>query len=115
MSILDDFDAEAMQFTFANSDIFGEEITYTPYQSSALTFDAVVMRDAPFINDGGAATLETIIMLPRSTDNTVGVNSINVGGDTSTFKANIDDAISKTYHVAEILSQDGGSWVLRLI
>lgn len=92
----------------------GESVTYTPKGGVAKAINAIVTRDP--VQYAGANG--QVVALPRSievlADATLGVATVNVGGDMVALKENVGDTANKTYTVRRIIDQTGGRWLLGL-
>lgn len=113
MGILDDIlAADAQAFADADLMVGSESVTYTPRGGTAVTFDANVSRDVPILADSGDGYVPSIQVFVRN-HATLGVTSVNTGGDTVTI-AERRGGTARTHQVREVLEQDAGGWLLRL-
>lgn len=90
----------------------GEPITYTPSGGSPVSLTAIVNRGVlETLNPGDLERLEYSIAVFISQDD---LAAVNINGDTCTLKRRTDSATAKAINVVDIISQDGGVWLLGL-
>ncbi|MBI5872987.1 MAG: hypothetical protein HZB36_02455 [Candidatus Omnitrophica bacterium] len=97
---------------FLNTNEFAEVISYTPKDDVARSIKAVVTRNRldPAEETPGR-TLNTEAEISIANDATVGVASVNRGGDTVSFPDRLGGS-NVSWVVADILDQDESSWRL---
>ena len=111
MGIFDDATADDGRYTFTDVDAIGaESVTYTPSGAAGLTFNIMVDRLQPDLDEPTAGP-QMEIWVANSSVVTVGVSSITVGGDTVTLPQRVGGS-SITLTVDDIIDQDGGMWHL---
>lgn len=108
MGLLDDqlaIDAES----FADTDAFGETVTYTPAVGSARSVSAVVMREPLERRQEALNGVRERIVCYLRNDATLGVlaSGVNRSGDTITV-AWKRGGTTKVYRVVEVIEQDAG-------
>ena len=111
MGLLDSILAADAQ-AFADPDLFGEPVTYTPKGGAPVAVNAVVYRLPPTLIPGTASVAAPSIevFVPRGV---AGIVALDKDGDRITVAARIGDA-PKPHPIAEIVSQDAGGYMLRL-
>lgn len=93
---------------------FATTITVIPYGLSSRTIDAVVTYGVPNpIQGSGGAVLTTDATLSIRKHATLGLASINIGGDVYTFPRQIGGA-DKPWKAIEIVSQDSAMFHVRV-
>ncbi len=111
MSFKDSLSQDAGK-VFLNSAEFAEDITYTPKAGAPLAIKAVINRRRldPAYEDTGR-TLLNQAEISIANDASLGVTSINKGGDTVLFPETLGGA-AVSWVVVDILKQDEGMWHL---
>lgn len=113
MSFKDQFSTDANN-CFLNTEEFAEEITYTPKGGNAKAIKAIVNRKRidPAYEDAGRVLLNQCEIFIAN-DETVGVATINKGGDLVLLPEVIGGPLVN-WVVADIVGQDEGIWQLLL-
>lgn len=114
MGLLDDVMADDSRFAFADADVFAESVTYKPYNAATRTFAASVHRKGKTnVPNTPQWSDECEVFVPYSATSTVGVTSVNVGGDKISFPAQ-PGGTARDWQVVAIAQQDKGGWLLKV-
>ena len=108
------FDSVTIDDAARLNSYFGEDVVYTQHGGSARTLTLTVSREAPtIVAETNVKSAGLTLFLPRSSDATVGVLSIDIGGDRFNLASRIGGTAAD-HSIASIVSQDAAGWLLRL-
>lgn len=96
----------------ADTDGFGEEMTYHPYPSSvaSISFVGLVFRNPPGeIADGNLRGKRIVVFVPKAA-----VSAINAGGVEQISLAERRGGATSKFTVSQLIGQDGGWWKVRV-
>lgn len=114
MGLLDDVLASDAA-VFADTDGFGESVTYTPFGGAARTITVVPFRGVPILPGGSPAgsTLDLIIEVRNHATLGILPGSLKLRGDKITIAARLGETATDRI-IVELLEQDSGMLRLRL-
>lgn len=114
MGVFDDVASDDMAYGFMSTDVFAEQITYTPKGGAARTIPAVVRRLEPDPVEGpGQSSPVVEVDIHKTSDTTKGTDSINRRGDVFNLKPRLSGD-AKDMRINEILEEDATRWLLEL-
>lgn len=114
MGLLDDVMADDARYAYTDSDVFGEAVTYKPYNASTRSITASVHRMGRTPIPGTPQFSEECeVFIPYSATTTVGITTVNVGGDKISFPAQ-PGGTARDWQVVGIAQQDKGGWLLKV-
>lgn len=115
MGLLDNILRSHAEFT-ADTDQFGEQVTYTRLDTTATTPTVIVDRNAPTRDpDFPVNTRVFDVWIPYDAGDSFGLSAEPAQGDQITLKNDPSDGSNVTKEFAGIVSADTGGWLVQFI